>query len=171
MSTPHPPGIFPAFDTAQVVQRIRESLPELRFVGGAADLAAVQELRSFRTPACYVIFAAEQNTQRVPDSIAQCTLESRVEFTTVLAIRHWREQRGEQMYDARLQLLGALRGALIGWRPPQQGCRVIGWQAGRVLDYDAATLLLSDDWQVYFTCERTPDPDHHHPHPRQGGTA
>ena len=161
------PGIFPAFDTAQVQQRIRACLPELQFVGGAADIAAVQELRSFRTPACYVIFAAEQNTQRVPDSIAQCALESRVEFTTILAIRHFREQRGAQMDGDRRRLLGALRGALIGWRPPQPGCRVIGWQAGRTLDYDAATLLLEDVWQCFFTCEREGAAGaHSHPHPR-----
>lgn len=160
------PGIFPAFDTAQVVQRIRACLPEMQFVGGAADLAAVQELRSFRTPSCYVIFAAEHNTARVPDSIAQCALETRVEFSTVLAIRHFREQRGAQMEDERLALLARLRGALIGWRPPQPGCRVVGWQGGRTLDYDAQALLLADDWQVYFTCEREAGGHHSHPHPR-----
>ena len=164
------PGIFPAFDTAQVAARIRECLPELQFVGGAADLAAVQELRSFRTPSCYVVFAAAQNTGRLPDAIGQCALESRVEFATVLALRHWREHRGEQMQDEAQALAAKLRGALIGWRPPQPGCRVIGWQRGEVLDYDAATLLLRDEWQCFFTCERTPD-KHHHPHPRQGGTA
>jgi len=160
------PGAFPAFSTAQVQQRIRECLPELQFVGGAADIAAVQELRSFRTPACYVIFAAEQNSGRFPDTPGQCAFESRVEFTTILALRHWREQRGEQMADARLALLGALRGALIGWRPPQPGCRSIGWQSGRTLDYDAAVLLLEDSWHLTFTAERAQGARHHHPHPQ-----
>lgn len=160
------PQVFPAFDTALIAARVRECLPELQFVGGAADLAAVQEIRSFRTPSCYVVFAAAQNTGRVPDSIGQCALESRVEFATVLALRHYREQRGEQMQDEAQRLAGRLRAALIGWRPPQPGCRVIGWQRGEVLDYDAATLLLRDEWQCYFTAEREPDAHHHHPHPR-----
>ena len=161
------PGIFPAFDTAQVAARIRECLPELQFVGGAADLAGVQELRSFRPLACYVVFAAAQNTNSIRDCIGQCALEMRYEFSTVLALRHYREHRGEQMQDEAQALAAKLRGALIGWRPPQPGCRVIGWQRGEVLDYDAANLLLRDDWQCIFTCERTPDPNHHHPHPLQ----
>ena len=41
---------FAPFDTSLIVERLVTQLPALHFVGGAADYAAVKELRGFRTP-------------------------------------------------------------------------------------------------------------------------
>ena len=53
---------FEPFDTGLIMRRLRASVPELHVVGGAADYAAVKELRGFRTPSAYVVFAEDTNT-------------------------------------------------------------------------------------------------------------
>ncbi|MCL1960671.1 MAG: hypothetical protein FWG56_02555 [Desulfovibrionaceae bacterium] len=145
---------FAPFDTSLVVYRLRAAVPALQAVGGAADYAAVQNLRDFRAPSAYVIFAEETNTGKVPDSAGVCAQEARVEFGVVLALRNWREQRGEQMQGQARDLIAQARGALIGHQPGHKGVRVIGWKAGRVLDYDANVLLFADVYQLHHVMHR-----------------
>ena len=145
---------FAPFDTDMVVARVARQVPELQLVGGAADYAAVKELRSFRTPSAYVIFAEERNTGKVPTSVNVCAQESVVEFGVVLALRNWREARGEQMQADMRQLIGQVRAVLIGHKPAAAGARVIGWQSGKVLDYDASVLLFADVYQMHHVMHR-----------------
>ncbi|PAT39902.1 hypothetical protein EBQ26_10525 [Allofranklinella schreckenbergeri] len=141
---------FEPFDTSLIVQRLANAVPALQAVGNMADYAAVQELRSFRTPSAYVVFGEEQNTGKVPASIGVCTQESVVEIGVVLALRHYREQGGGQMAAQTRQLIGQVRCALLGWRPEVSGARVLEWQAGRVLDYDAGVLLFADRYVLRY---------------------
>ena len=145
---------FAPFDTDMVVARVARQVPELQLVGGAADYAAVKELRSFRTPSAYVIFAEERNTGKVPTSIGVCAQESLVEFGVVLALRNWREARGEQMQADMRQLIGQVRAVHIGHKPAAAGARVIGWQSGKVLDYDAGVLLFADVYELRHVMHR-----------------
>ena len=64
---------FAPFDTSLIVERLVTQLPALHFVGGAADYAAVKELRGFRTPSAYVIFAEENNSGKLPTSSLPAT--------------------------------------------------------------------------------------------------
>lgn len=144
---------FAPFDTGLIVDRVATQLPALQLVGGAADYAAVKELRSFRTPSAYVIFAEEDNTNKVPTSVGVCAQESLVQFGLVLALRNYREQRGEQMQDDVRALVGQARAALIGWKP-RKDIGVIGWQSGKVLDYDASVLLFADVYQLRHVMHR-----------------
>lgn len=145
---------FAPFDTSLIAAHLAQSVPALQFVGGAADYAAVKELRGFRTPSAYVIFAEESNTGKVPASIGVCAQESLVEFGVVLALRHYKEARGEQMQDAARALIGQSRAALIGHKPAHPGVRVVGWQSGKVLDYDAGVLLFADVYQLHHVMHR-----------------
>lgn len=140
---------FEPFDTGLVVQRLREQVPALHFVGGAADYGAVKELSQFRTPSAYVVFAEEENTGKVPTSVGVCVQESSTHFGVVLALRHYREQLGEQMHQDARRLIGATRVALIGHKPASHGARVIGWASGKVLDYDAGVLLFADLYRIH----------------------
>ena len=144
---------FAPFDTSLIVERLVTQLPALHFVGGAADYAAVKELRGFRTPSAYVIFAEENNTGKVPTSIGVCAQESLVEFGVVLALRHRRETRGEQMQDDMRALVGQVRAALIGHKP-RKDIGAIGWQSGKVLDYDAGVLLFADVYELRHVMHR-----------------
>ena len=149
---------FEPFDTGLIVAQVRARVPALHLVGGAADYAAVQELASFRTPSAYVVFAEETNTGRVPASIGVCAQEAQAQFGVVLALRHYKEARGEQMQEQARQLIGAVRAALIGHKPAHPGVRVLGWQSGRVLDYDAGVLLFADVYQLHHVMQREVQP-------------
>ena len=141
---------FAPFDTDMVVARVARQVPELQLVGGAADYAAVKELRSFRTPSAYVVFAEDENTNKVPDSVGVLAQESLVRFGVVLALRNYGDQRGEHIGEDARKLIGQVRTALIGHKPCK-GARVIGWESGKVLDYDAQTLLFADLYRVQYT--------------------
>lgn len=143
-------------DTGLVAQRLRERVPQLHHVGGAADYAAVKELAGFRTPSAYVIFAEEENTGKVPAAVGCASAEVRAQFGVVLALRHYREALGEQMQTEARHLVGAVRAALMGWRPAHPGARVLAWQSGRVLDYDAGVLLFADLYQITRVMQAAP---------------
>ena len=100
---------FEPFDTGLIVQHLRQQVPELHFVGGAADYAAVRELASFRTPSAYVVFAEEENTGKFPATPQVCFQGSSAKFGVVLALRHYSEQLGEQMQQEARRLIGASR--------------------------------------------------------------
>lgn len=140
---------FEPFDTSLVVNRLRQQVPGLQFVGGAADYAAVKTLAEFRTPSAYVVFAEEENTGKVPTSVGVCVQESSTQFGVVLALRHYREQLGEQMHQDARRLIGATRVALIGHKPAAHGARVIGWASGKVLDYSDGVLLFADMYRLH----------------------
>lgn len=141
---------FEPFDTGLVVKRLEGHVRDLQLVGGAADFAAVKELRSFRTPSAYVVFAEDENTNKVPDSVGVLAQESLVRFGVVLALRNYADQRGEHVGEDARKLIGQVRTALIGHKPCK-GARVIGWESGKVLDYDAQTLLFADLYRVQYT--------------------
>ncbi len=140
---------FEPFDTSLVVQRLREQVPELHFVGGAADYAAVRELASFRTPSAYVVFAEETNSGKFPATPQVCFQSASAEFGVVLALRHYSEQMGEQMQQEARRLIGASRVALIGHKPASQGASPVAWVSGKVLDYDAGVLLFADLYKLH----------------------
>ena len=145
---------FEPFDTGLIVQHLRQQVPELHFVGGAADYAAVRELVSFRSPSAYVVFAEEKNTGKVPATPCVTVQEVQVGFGVVLALRHYSEQLGEQMQQEARRLIGASRIALIGHKPASQGAAPVAWVSGKVLDYDAGVLLFADLYQLHNTLHR-----------------
>ena len=145
---------FEPFDTGLIVQHLRQQVPELHFVGGAADYAAVRELAAFRTPSAYVVFAEEENTGKFPATPQVCFQSSTAQFGVVLALRHYSEQLGEQMQQEARRLIGASRIALIGHKPASQGAAPVAWVSGKVLDYDAGVLLFADLYQLHNTLHR-----------------
>lgn len=140
---------FEPFDTGLIVRRIEAAVPELHGVGGAADYAAVKDLRGFRTPSAYVIFSEETNTGKIPASVGVTSQEAAVDFGVVLALRNYGDQRGERMADPARRLIGLVRTVLIGHKPGK-AARVVGWVSGKVLDYDASVLLFADLYQVHY---------------------
>ena len=90
---------FEPFDTNVIVRRLQAQAQGLHLVGSAADYAAVKELRSFRTPSAFVVFADEENTGRLPTTFCTTQVETTVQFGVVLALRNYQEQLGGQMSD------------------------------------------------------------------------
>lgn len=147
---------FEPFDTSIIVRRLQAKATGLHLVGSAADYAAVKELRSFRTPSAYVVFADEENTGSLPTTFCTVQVQAKVQFGVVLALRNYQEQLGGQMSDEARKLIGQVRSALIGFQPSGKGSNVVTWQAGAVLDYDASVLLFADRYEVPHTLQRAP---------------
>ena len=137
---------FEPFDTGLVIDRLKTQVPDLRQVGGAADYAAVQELRGFATPSAFVIFAGESGGGTGPRGARVQAAVTR--FGLALAVRNYRPGAGDQLGDELRKVLGLTRSALIGWVPPTPGATALVWEAGEVMDYDHSTVLYVDSYQL-----------------------
>ena len=137
---------FEPFDTGLVIDRLKTQVPDLRQVGGAADYAAVQELRGFATPSAFVIFAGESGGGTGPRGARVQAAVSR--FGLALAVRNYRPGAGDQLGDELRKVLGLTRSALIGWVPPTPGATALIWEAGEVMDYDHSTVLYVESYQL-----------------------
>lgn len=144
------------FDVSPVIERIRP-VAEMQQVRGAADYAAITALREFRVPEAFVMVVnerpASQDNARISTGASAPAGHARqavaVELGVVLAVRNYRYQRGAPAVQDAMPLIGAVRDVLIGWLPENiRGARPLRWAGGRVLDYDAGTLLWAD---TYFT--------------------
>lgn len=132
------------FDSALVIERLLAQVTGLQQVRGAADFAAVTSLRDFRPPEAFVLTATERG-RASPGNSRQPAV---VKFAVVHAVRNYSYKRGAPAMADASPLIGATRDALIGWVPGVQGGRGCEWQEGRILNYDAGTLLWSDLYQT-----------------------
>lgn len=134
-------------DTTVIEQRLRDAVPDLQQVQGAADFAAVSSLRGFRVPSAFVVLAQEQGTEEPTEQRGRRPSgkqQAKVTFGVITAVRNYRDNRGDQAARDASPLIGKIRDALMGWQPDDQSMRPIGWLQGDVLDYDADTLLWID---------------------------
>ena len=137
---------FEPFDTSLVIERLKAQVTDLRQVGGAADYAAVQELRGFAVPSAFVIFAGEAGSANGPRGARVQPAQTR--FGLALAVRNFRPGAGEQLSNELRQIIGKTRSALIGWVPPTPGANALVWEAGEVMDYDHSTVLYVESYQL-----------------------
>ena len=137
---------FEPFDTGLVIARLQAQVPDLRKVGGAADYAAVQELRGFATPSAFVIFAGESGGASGPRGARVQPAVTR--FGLALAVTNYRPGAGDQLGDELRKFIVLTRSALIGWVPPTPGATALAWEAGEVMDYDHSTVLYVESYQL-----------------------
>lgn len=145
------------FDHNLVIARLKDQVPELQEVGGAADLAAIRQIRDFRTPSAFVILAVETPVPRQPGAPGAATRQMvQVQFGVVVAVRNYRDNRGKAAADELRPELGRVRDALIGWVPPGlTGARDCQLVQGKVIDYDTDTLIWTDLYQTQHSIGRT----------------
>ncbi|MDH0494249.1 phage tail terminator protein [Comamonas aquatica] len=136
---------YAPFDSALLEARIKAQCPDLREVGGAAEYAAVQDLRGFATPSAFVIFADEA-AGVAPEGSPVAPAIARI--GVVIAAQNFRAGAGGQMTQELRQLIGQVRKALIGWTPPALGATAVSWAGGAVMDYDKSTVLYGDTFSV-----------------------
>lgn len=137
---------FEPFDTGLVITRLRDQVKTAREIAGAAEYAAIKDLRGFQTPALYVIFAREGGNAQGPRGAR--VQPAQTSFGVVMAARNYRPGAGGQLDPELRQLIGLVRSALIGWVPPAPGATAIAWTGGDVLDYDDSTVLYADSYQL-----------------------
>ena len=138
---------FEPFDTSLVEQRLKVQAPVLLDVGGAAEYAAIKELRFFKPPSAYVIFAGESGSAApAPRGLRVQPADTR--FGVALAVRNYRPGAGDQLNEELRQVIGAVRTALVGWVPPVPGATAVAWVGGGVMDYDDSTVLYVETYQL-----------------------
>lgn len=145
--------MFTPLDTSIIEQRLKDAVPDLNTVAGAAEYAAVQDMRSFRPGSAYVVLAGEVNPED-PDAQPGRRQIGRSQalatFGVIIAVRNYSDRTGSRAVQEAMPLIGAVRDALIGWSDTNSGMRPIAWKQGDVLDYDKSTLL----WIDVFTTQR-----------------
>lgn len=142
------------FDVQPVIARLQQLVPAstLRQVAGAADYASVKNLVNFTPPCAYVILAREKGQpyrtgNPIPGQQTHMAQAAIVTFGVVVCVRNYRDQAGAQSQDALMSVLGAVRGALLGWLP-DGASQPISLQQGDLLQYDAGTSLWADVYQT-----------------------
>ncbi|MDF3932936.1 phage tail terminator protein [Pseudomonas citronellolis] len=145
------------FDHNLVIARLKEKVPELQSVGGAADFAAIKTVRDFRTPSAYVILAVETPIPRQSGAPGAAKRQMvAVKFGVVVAVRNYRDSKGQNAADDLHPVLGKVRDELIGWVPEGlTGARDCQLVHGEVVDYDSNTLVWTDIYLTQHSIGRT----------------
>lgn len=144
------------FDIDLVIARLRDQVPVLDGVEGAAELAGIANLRSFRTPSAYVVLVQETPEPRKPGAPGAASRQmTKVVFGVTTAVRNYTGNKGKAATDDLRPVLASQRDALIGWVPPglagARDCQLI---QGKVIDYDANTLLWTDIYETQHALGR-----------------
>jgi len=104
----------------QLVARIKQTVPELRLVGRAAEFQAAVENNPKATPACFVVPVQEQPGRSISSDVLQQEVTATV--GVILVVRNVGDT------------LGAGAGADLETLRKAVRSQVFGWQAGPGLD-------------------------------------
>lgn len=140
------------FDVGEVITRLREQVPALRAVAGAAEFAAAVA-GTVTPPAGFVLLGKEQGDPKTGGTTLAIQ-RIRATFAVVLAVRNYRRsERGTAQSPELVPLIHSVRQALMGWRttvfdpaPGQVASTSVDFQSGALLRYDQATVW----WQEMF---------------------
>jgi hypothetical protein len=104
-------------DVTPIIERIRDQVPaaELRFVGGAADQAAIGEQRLPPMPCAFVVLAGEDvSTTRMSGGVLAQTVVAVIDV--LVGVRHARAAaRGADHAETGIGIVDQIRGALVNW--------------------------------------------------------
>ena len=144
------------FDIDLVIARLKDQVPVLDGVAGAAELEGIKDLRGFRTPSAFVVLVQETPEPRKPGAPGAARRQmTKALFGVAVAVRNYSGNKGKAASDDLRPVLGAIRDALIGWVPPglagARDCQLI---QGKVIDYDANTLLWTDIYETQHALGR-----------------
>ncbi len=117
--------------------------PVFRRVKGAADLATADTRN--RNDTVYVMLVDETAEPGVPDGEHRQIALTGV--ATVLAIRNYRDARGEGALNELERGRAQVRGALLGWQPVG-ALAPVTFRRGQLVSYEARTLIWQDEYVV-----------------------
>ena len=131
------------FNPLWIIERLKEQVPDLLQVAGAAGLAqAATDLK--QVPSAYVV----PNSERASGSRTGTTVVSQqngVRFAVIVAARNLRDARGDQAQADLLTLRETIMAALHGWQP-QDDFDPIEYGSGRVLQLTQQVLWWQDEF-------------------------
>ena len=124
------------------IQRIRDQVPQLRGVAGAAELAAVKDLAQ-RAPHAWVIPLAEDAGQNVLLNAVSQRVTERI--GVVIAVRNSRDARGHTAHNVLRYIRRQIKDALIGWLPDPNEEEVT-FNRGRLIDFSDRVIWWQDEY-------------------------
>lgn len=130
-----------------VISHLRDSLPALRLVGGAAEVA--QAFAGLTTmPAAFVLPARESATAS-PWANQIVEQEVTAEFAVALAVRNLSDSEGRAAVDALEPVRVQVRDALLGWAPDAESgpCEYVD---GDLVSFDAGVLWWQDRYRTSY---------------------
>jgi hypothetical protein len=130
---------------AEVIDRLRTTVPELRLVLGAAEYAALTAPPPVASqPAAYVMpLGSAPGQNQLATGIRQRVQET---VGVVLLVGNLRDARGGAAVSDLEALYTLVRGALVGW-VPQPGWEAMQLAPARLLDFASGLAA----WQETFT--------------------
>ena len=124
---------------ALIEQRIRDTVPEFRDVGGGADIKAILAATN-ATPAAYVY--RERNTAKANNAIS-AVAQQRVETIGILVItRNVRDARGGANADDSEALCDLIEAQLLGYSPDDERYNRLEYIGGDL-------VLLKDGFHIW----------------------
>lgn len=148
-----------AFPVAAVIERLRSRVPALRAVDGAAGLEAAERAKPDRFPAAFVIANEKGNA---PHGYSGGVLAQKVEATVVvvLFVEHAAKAgNGSKAQEALDALRGAVRDALVNWRPmTTPGATALRFVASDGESFSAGALVGQEAYAMTHTQTRGSNP-------------
>lgn len=148
-------------DMAPIAARLKQLVPALRLVGLLAEYASIRNLSDFPAPCGYVVLGNDVGAKNSPGhaprgQVAKVGQMLTDTFAVIIAARNYREQHSGQLVDELRTLVGATRGALLGYVPDVPGARAIELIRGGLLEYDAGVAVWQDLYQTQHSIGSTP---------------
>jgi hypothetical protein len=132
---------------APIIEQLRDVVPSLRLVGGAAQFE--RALGGLTTlPAAFVLPAREQAGESAfMDQLVEQLVNA--EFAVVLAVRNLADDEGAAAVEALEPVRTAVRDALLGWQPAPDahGCEYV---AGELVAFDNGVLWWQDTYRTGY---------------------
>ena len=140
-----------------VIERVRDHVPALRVVGGAADYASAYVRAPAAMPAAFVVLSGEQIDSESSSGLLITTIRAQIDVCVVVR-SYAAAKRGEAHLDEQAQIIAQVRACLNGWRPAL-GADIVETMRGsgeaRVLRFDADSLWWVDPYEVTYRARIT----------------
>ncbi len=131
------------FDPQWIIDRLKDRVPALKWIGGAADFAAAAEGLK-QSPAAIVLPSAERATGSSTGTLVTSQLNT-ARFAVAMAVQNLRDSRGEAAHADLRTLRTDIMTALHGWQP-NADFDPIEFGGGRLLQLNNQVLWWQDDF-------------------------
>jgi len=144
-------GPFPVGD---VIARLKAQVPALKYVGNGADLRAVTQNGPNVVPAAYVL--VEEKGDKASVATGGVVVQSvHAAVQVVMYVRNYaQEQTGAAARKDMDQLMGAMRTALVGWKPTENFMQLT-FMANRDESYVAGLLCTQEIYRSQYRIQTT----------------
>lgn len=136
-----------------LITRLREQLPELKLIGGAADLATALEQAPAAVPAAFVV-ATETSASPYGYSGGVLAQKTAAVIGVVLFGRNYAKAATGEVAAAELRVLRArVRSVVINWSPQPGVVKALSHMGGRNESYKAGRIVAQELFRSDYTIQ------------------